>query len=176
MAFELLKCVFRGKKETEEKEKKVKDNRFVSSVTGFWDSLAASYQLTIVMNVFFFQCASLRNWTNNKSVRVNLTSWTKSNPRQLGREEYGRKKKRIFHQTMSNRLIATSITSICNSSPTVMYRLAAICRTANGGVEASGQQEKHNTTESHERVYLFSFWLFVWTRKQSSWIQLHGQF
>lgn len=54
MAFELLKCVFRGKKETEEKEKKVKDNRFVSSVTGFWDSLAASYQLTIVMNVLFF--------------------------------------------------------------------------------------------------------------------------
>ena len=125
---------------------------------------------------FFFQCASLRNWTNNKSVRVNLTSWTKSNPRQLGREEYGRKKKTIFHQTMSNRLIATSIISICNSSPTVMYRLAAIYRTANGGVEASGQQEKHNTTESHERVYLFSFWLFVWTRKQSSWIQLHGQF
>ena len=56
-----LSAFFEEKKETEEKERKVKDNRFVSSVTGFWDSLAASYQLTIVINVFFFQCASLRN-------------------------------------------------------------------------------------------------------------------
>ena len=68
-------------------------------------------------------------------------------------------KKKIFHETMSNRLIATLIISICNSSSTVMYRLATIYRTADGGVGASGQREKHNTTESHERVYLFSFWL-----------------
>ena len=34
--------LFSRKKETEQKERKAgKDNRFVSSVTGFWDSLAA---------------------------------------------------------------------------------------------------------------------------------------
>ena len=41
VAFELLKCFFRVRKETEQKEREVKENRFVSSVTGFWDSLAA---------------------------------------------------------------------------------------------------------------------------------------
>lgn len=57
MAFELLKCFFfEEKKETEQKESKVKGNRFVSSVTGFWDSLAALPAYNCNKRFFFSKC------------------------------------------------------------------------------------------------------------------------
>lgn len=57
MAFELLKCFFsEEKKETEQKESNVKGNRFVSSVTGFWDSLAALPAYNCNKCFFFSMC------------------------------------------------------------------------------------------------------------------------
>ena len=47
---------FEEKKETEQKESKVKGNRFVSSVTGFWDSLAALPAYNCNKCFFFSMC------------------------------------------------------------------------------------------------------------------------